>query len=293
MKPRYLVLFAACFASSCVLPEFGLVDSFDGPPTNAGSSNGGRSGAAGAETEPGGAEHSGAAGGDGNGIGGAIDLGGAPGTIGGVPADGSTAGADEMGGGVSAAGGPPTCDADTQVDRKNCGVCGKVCYAPNDCAQGQCSVCANGCAVLDAPLTTGKRSALFQVAADDFFDADTLTMTGYVASGTSVVVTFSAIYEEGGHTDVTHSYNTGDWLALALKVDPSKGLVAWLNVTVHENGSPKTSTTFYLESITGVPEEFGFGFVRSAGPVMAVYPVDEDPNKPNYTLGNVSWLGPT
>jgi len=193
---------------------------------------------------------------------------------------------------MSGAGAAPTCDADTRTDRKNCGACGEVCYAPNDCANGQCSVCANGCAVLDAPLTASKRSSLFEVAANDFFAADTLTMTGYVASGTSVVVTFSAIYEEGGQLDVSHSYNTGDWLALTVKLDPSKGLVAWLNITVHENGSPKASTKFYVESITGVPEEFGFGFVRSAGPVMAVLPVDEDPNKPNYTLGSVSWLGP-
>lgn len=117
-------------------------------------------------------------------------------------------------------------------------------------------------------------------------------MTGYVASGKSVVVTFSALYEEGGQLDVSKSYNTGDWLDLTLKPDPSKGLIAWLYITVHENGAPEAATKFFVEGITGVPEDFGFGFVRTASPVTAVLPVDDDPNKPYFVTGSVSWLGP-
>jgi len=293
MRPRYLTLLAACFASSCVLPEFGLVDSFDEPPANAGASNGGQGGASGSETTRAGGGHSGAtsaAGGDGSG--GATDSGGSPGTTGGVPAAGGAAGANELGGGGSAAGSPPTCDADTQVDRKNCGECGEVCYAPNDCGGGTCSVCANGCAVLNAPLTAAKRRSLFLATTEDFFAAETLTLTAYVASGTSVVITLSAIYEEGGQVDAGKTYNTGDWATLTLKPDASKGLIAYLYVDFHENSTIKTPTTVYLESITGVPDEFGFGFVRSAGPMSAVLPVDEDPNKAEYVVGSVSWLGP-
>ena len=61
MKPRYLALFAVCLAASCALPEFGLVDSFDGSPANAGSSNGGHGGSLSeTETTPGGGGRSGA-----------------------------------------------------------------------------------------------------------------------------------------------------------------------------------------------------------------------------------------
>jgi len=146
--------------------------------------------------------------------------------------------------------------------------------------------------VLDAPLTAAKRRSLFLATTEDFFAAETLTLTAYVASGTSVVITLSAIYEEGGQVDVGKTYNTGDWATLTLKPDASKGLIAYLYVDFHENSTIKTPTTVYLESITGVPDEFGFGFVRSAGPMSAVLPVDEDPNKAEYVVGSVSWLGP-
>lgn len=295
MKPRYLGLFAVCLAASCALPEFGLVDSFDGPPANAGSSNGGQGAASGAETTPGGGGHSGttnAAGRSGDGHGGTLETGGAPTATGGNTGGDGTAGDDTGTAGMSGAGAAPTCAADTRTDRKNCGACGKVCYAPNDCGGGTCSVCANGCAVLNAPLTAAKRRSLFLATTADFFAAETLTLTAYVASGTSVVITLSAFYEEGGQVDVSKTYNTGDWATLTLKPDASKGLIAYLYVDFHENSTIKTPTTVYLESITGVPDEFGFGFVRSAGPMSAVLPVDEDPNKAEYVVGSVSWLGP-
>lgn len=192
-------------------------------------------------------------------------------------------------------GGPPTsngCDADLQTDRLNCGECDHVCHAPYDCAKGECGVCANGCAVLSASVTAQKRQSLFQITPNDYFTPNgPISMTAYVATGTKVTVTFSAVYEEGGRTDIGRSFTSGDWVTLTVVPEPAKGPVMFMEVTINEVSTVKPKTTLYVEEVVGIPGAI-FEFERSVGDVIAVLPVDDDPGKPYYVLGDVDWLGP-
>lgn len=71
------------------------------------------------------------------------------------------------------------------------------------CAAGlaprACDICANGCAVLTAPLTKAKPSSAFYIYPSDYFTTtNEMTMTVFVVQGATVFIRFAIDYEEGG-----------------------------------------------------------------------------------------------
>jgi hypothetical protein len=145
MKARHACLLALAAVTSCALPKFGTVDSFDDGSggTSSGRLGGGEAGmpAQGGGSASGGSQTANPGAGEANGGGEAGSVNG--GNANGGSLDGGTSGMAGSGGNRACPTPPNTTSCPSGCvnalgDPKNCGQCGRVCPASQACVEGEC-----------------------------------------------------------------------------------------------------------------------------------------------------------
>ena len=293
-------------ASSCALPEFGTVTSFDdgaggssvhptggantaGGQTAGSQTAGGKSSAAGAGATAAQAGTSGGSAGKGVGgmDGGSSQVGGSALTDGGAPPELSCTTAPLL----------AACDnecVDTTSDERHCSACNKPCSGAGECWNSVCRICPTGCAVLTANTAALGDVAWFQLPVNGGGSAHAnLTVRVYALAAQQVSLEVSVVDNNGAffHTSLNLTNRVG-WIDFTTEIIPTqatdlaKTKQIELGLKSLKAGAANPSKV-YVDSVSVAGGAFPpFNFIGSYGPL--VYLADGSAG-PSTVTGSLAW----